>query len=128
MTGILDFGDIQYSYYAFELAIAMTYMMLMTGDPRAGGIVLAGYSVNRRVPDEEYRLLKVRYIRQKFIISHRLTSSLESNKHPCQKESLSLTHSYISSPITPILQRIKNEQVDKKSFLKLYQFTLVSLY
>ncbi|CAG5006901.1 unnamed protein product [Parnassius apollo] len=69
ITGIIDFGDIQYSYYVFELAISMTYMMLLTGDLRTGGIVLAGYTVNRRLPDDEYRLLKT-------LISARLVQSL----------------------------------------------------
>lgn len=67
--GIIDFGDIQYSYYVFELAITMTYMMLVAGDPRVGGYVLAGYTVNRRLPDDEYRLLKT-------LISSRLIQSL----------------------------------------------------
>lgn len=61
ICGIIDFGDIQYSYYVFELAIAMTYVMLITGDPKDAGFVLAGYTVNRRLPDDEYRLLKVEY-------------------------------------------------------------------
>uniref|UniRef100_A0A2H1VFQ9 Hydroxylysine kinase n=1 Tax=Spodoptera frugiperda TaxID=7108 RepID=A0A2H1VFQ9_SPOFR len=69
VTGIIDFGDIQYSYYVFELAITMTYMMLVAGDPRVGGYVLAGYTVNRRLPDNEYRLLKT-------LISSRLIQSL----------------------------------------------------
>ncbi|CAK1589391.1 unnamed protein product [Parnassius mnemosyne] len=69
VTGIIDFGDIQYSYYVFELAISMTYMMLLTGDLRTAGIVLAGYTVNRRLPDDEYRLLKT-------LISARLVQSL----------------------------------------------------
>lgn len=69
ITGIIDFGDIQYSYYIFELAITMTYMMLITGDPRVGGYILAGYTVNRRLPDEEYRLLKT-------LVSARLVQSL----------------------------------------------------
>ncbi|XP_026735536.1 hydroxylysine kinase isoform X1 [Trichoplusia ni] len=69
ITGIIDFGDIQYSYYVFELAITMTYMMLITGDLKAGGYVLAGYTVNRRLPDDEYRLLKT-------LISSRLVQSL----------------------------------------------------
>ncbi|KAH9636071.1 hypothetical protein HF086_016945 [Spodoptera exigua] len=69
VTGIIDFGDIQYSYYVFELAITMTYMMLVSGDPRVGGYVLAGYTVNRRLPDDEYRLLKT-------LISSRLVQSL----------------------------------------------------
>ncbi|XP_034826232.1 hydroxylysine kinase [Maniola hyperantus] len=69
ISGIIDFGDIQYSYYVFELAITMTYIMLLTGDPRSGGFVLAGYTVNRRLPDDEYRLLKT-------LISARLVQSL----------------------------------------------------
>ncbi|XP_072946512.1 hydroxylysine kinase [Epargyreus clarus] len=69
ITGILDFGDIQHSYYVFEIAIAMTYMMLISGDPRTGGIVLAGYTVTRRLPDDEYRLLKT-------LVSSRLVQSL----------------------------------------------------
>ncbi|KAL0810682.1 hypothetical protein ABMA28_010012 [Loxostege sticticalis] len=69
ITGILDFGDIQYSYYVFELAITMTYVMLITGDPRSGGLVLAGYTVNRLLPDHEYRLLKT-------LICSRLVQSL----------------------------------------------------
>lgn len=60
ICGILDFGDIQYSAYIFELAIAMTYAMVLTGDLRAGGLVLAGYQATRRVLKDEYRLLKVR--------------------------------------------------------------------
>lgn len=59
IEGIIDFGDIQYSYYVFELAITMAYAILISQDIRAGGIVLAGYTVNRRLPDDEYRLLKV---------------------------------------------------------------------
>nr|XP_026498142.1 hydroxylysine kinase [Vanessa tameamea] len=69
ITGVIDFGDIQYSYYVFELAITMTYMMLLSGDPRTGGLVLAGYTVTRRLPEEEYRLLKT-------LISARLVQSL----------------------------------------------------
>ncbi|VVC92694.1 unnamed protein product [Leptidea sinapis] len=69
ITGILDFGDIQLSCYVFELAIAMTYAMLLTGDPRTGGLVLAGYTVNRRLPDDDYRLLKT-------LTSARLVQSL----------------------------------------------------
>ncbi|KAM3957207.1 hydroxylysine kinase [Aphomia sociella] len=69
ISGIIDFGDIQYSYYVFELAIAMTYVMLLTGDPSSGGLVLAGYTVTRRLPDDEYRLLKT-------LICARLVQSL----------------------------------------------------
>lgn len=69
IAGVLDFGDIQYSYLVFELAISMTYMMLVTGEVRSGGVVLAGYSINRRLPAQDLRLLKT-------LISARLVQSL----------------------------------------------------
>ncbi|CAB3225684.1 unnamed protein product [Arctia plantaginis] len=87
ITGIIDFGDIQYSYYVFEVAITMTYMMLITGDPRAGGYVLAGYTVNRRLPDEEYRLLKV-------LISSRLVQSLVLGAYTREQDP---SNAYVSS-------------------------------
>ncbi|KAL4709668.1 hypothetical protein ACJJTC_007399 [Scirpophaga incertulas] len=58
VSGILDFGDIQHSCYVFELAVAMTYAILAAGEPRAAAPLLAGYSVSRRLPALEYRLLK----------------------------------------------------------------------
>ncbi|XP_013168904.1 PREDICTED: hydroxylysine kinase [Papilio xuthus] len=69
IAGIIDFGDVQESYYVFELAIAMTYLMLLTGQPRSAGVLLAGYTVTRRLPDHEYRLLKT-------LVSARLVQSL----------------------------------------------------
>ncbi|XP_073960965.1 hydroxylysine kinase-like isoform X1 [Choristoneura fumiferana] len=87
ITGIIDFGDIQESYYVFELAIAMTYMMLMSGDPAAGGLVLAGYTVNRRLPDNEYRLLKT-------LVSARLVQSLVLGAYTLAHDP---SNSYVSS-------------------------------
>ncbi|XP_049881066.1 hydroxylysine kinase [Pectinophora gossypiella] len=87
IAGIIDFGDIQYSYYVFELAITMTYMMLMTGDPRTGGYVLAGYTVNRRLPDHEYRLLKT-------LISSRLVQSLILGAYTLEQDP---KNTYVSS-------------------------------
>ncbi|XP_045762192.1 hydroxylysine kinase [Maniola jurtina] len=87
ISGIIDFGDIQYSYYVFELAITMTYAMLITGDPRSGGFVLAGYTVNRRLPDDEYRLLKT-------LISARLVQSLIIGAYTKEKDP---NNSYVTS-------------------------------
>lgn len=56
---IIDFGDSSLSYYLFELAIAMMYMILHSKDLDTGGYVLAGYSSVRKVPDVEFKLLKV---------------------------------------------------------------------
>ncbi|NXT53099.1 HYKK kinase, partial [Pluvianellus socialis] len=44
VSGILDFGDMSYGYYVFEVAIAIMYMMIESPDPLAvGGHVLAGF-------------------------------------------------------------------------------------
>ena len=46
VSGILDFGDAAFSYYVFEIAITMCYLMLESTvlDPlKAGGYTLAGY-------------------------------------------------------------------------------------
>ncbi|XP_053620459.1 hydroxylysine kinase [Plodia interpunctella] len=87
ICGIIDFGDIQYSYYVFELAIAMTYVMLITGDPKDAGFVLAGYTVNRRLPDDEYRLLKT-------LISSRLVQSLVLGAYTREQDP---NNTYVSS-------------------------------
>ncbi|KAF2904075.1 hypothetical protein ILUMI_02092 [Ignelater luminosus] len=59
IKGILDFGDSQYSCYLFELAIAITYMVIVTKNLDAVGYVIAGYSKIRSIPDIEFSLLKV---------------------------------------------------------------------
>uniref|UniRef100_A0A6M2DKX5 Hydroxylysine kinase n=1 Tax=Xenopsylla cheopis TaxID=163159 RepID=A0A6M2DKX5_XENCH len=59
VSGVLDFGDSQVSYYVFELAITMTYMMLQTKDLATGGLVIAGYSTVRPIPDVEFKMLKI---------------------------------------------------------------------
>lgn len=59
VSAILDFGDTSLSYYLFEVAIAMTYMMLTSRNLKAGGLLLAGYESVRPMPKEEKRLLKV---------------------------------------------------------------------
>lgn len=59
IAGFIDFGDSQYSCLLFELAIAMTYMMLITGDIETGGYFLAGYRMNRLIPENEMNVLKV---------------------------------------------------------------------
>lgn len=44
VSGILDFGDMSYGYYVFEVAITIMYMMIESTDPLpVGGYVLAGY-------------------------------------------------------------------------------------
>lgn len=59
VKGVIDFGDSQYSCYLFELAIAMTYMIIEGKDVDIGGYVLAGYRSVRNLPQDEFNLLKV---------------------------------------------------------------------
>lgn len=59
VIGILDFGDTQYSCLLFELAVAMAYVMLTTGEIESGGYFLAGYKMTRLLPENEMNVLKV---------------------------------------------------------------------
>lgn len=62
ISGMLDFGDVHYNYYVFEIAIAVCYMMLECKSMHildAPGHVLAGYNRLRSIPDGEFVLLKV---------------------------------------------------------------------
>ncbi|XP_006142672.1 hydroxylysine kinase [Tupaia chinensis] len=44
ISGILDFGDMSYGYYVFEVAITIMYMMIESSTPvQVGGHVLAGF-------------------------------------------------------------------------------------
>ncbi|KAL1448822.1 hypothetical protein WDU94_000079 [Cyamophila willieti] len=56
---ILDFGDSQHSRLIFDLAIAITYMVLQTRDLDTGGYVLAGYNKVRKVPYNELNVLQI---------------------------------------------------------------------
>lgn len=59
IKGILDFGDSQYSCYLFELAITITYMVLLGKNLDIAGFVIAGYSTIRKPTKVEFSLLKV---------------------------------------------------------------------
>ncbi|EGW03753.1 hydroxylysine kinase [Cricetulus griseus] len=44
VSGILDFGDMSYGYYVFEVAITIMYMMIESTNPlQVGGHILAGF-------------------------------------------------------------------------------------
>jgi len=54
VTGILDFGDIVYSYAIADLAIAIAYAVLGKPDPLAAAVSVArGYQRARRLNDDE---------------------------------------------------------------------------
>lgn len=59
ISGVIDFGDTSISCKVFELAIGMTYMMLLNQQIENGGYFLAGYKMVRNVPEHELNVLKV---------------------------------------------------------------------
>lgn len=59
LEAILDFGDSQFSCLLYEIAIAMTYAIILSKDASVGGHVLAGYLSRMDLPKEEVALLKV---------------------------------------------------------------------
>ena len=64
VSGILDFGDIHFNYYVFEISISVCYMMIECKSMDildAPGHVLAGYNRLRHISDAEFDLLKVAF-------------------------------------------------------------------
>ncbi|KAB0799254.1 hypothetical protein PPYR_07134 [Photinus pyralis] len=59
LKGLIDFGDCNRSCYLFELAITITYMLILSKDLDVAGYVFAGYNSVRNVTNEEYSLLKI---------------------------------------------------------------------
>ena len=58
VTGLLDFGDMVYSYTVGDLAIAIAYVVLDKPDPRAAADhVIRGYSSEFALRDEELEML-----------------------------------------------------------------------
>ncbi|XP_077173377.1 hydroxylysine kinase isoform X2 [Paroedura picta] len=90
VSGILDFSDMSYGYYVFEVAITIMYMMIESQDPlRVGGHVLAGFeSVVPLTPEERDALF--------LLVSGRFTQSLvmaahSVRLHPENEEYLMIT-------------------------------------
>lgn len=90
MSGVLDFSDMSYGYYVFEVAIAMMYMMIESPDPLSvGGHVLAGFESVLPLTEEERGALFL-------LVSGRLAQSLVMAAHtallyPENKEYLTIT-------------------------------------
>ncbi|XP_031638487.1 hydroxylysine kinase-like [Contarinia nasturtii] len=59
VTGIIDFGDTCYSFYVFELAITIAYMLLQSCELETAGFVIAGYQELRPIPTNERNVLKI---------------------------------------------------------------------
>ncbi|NWT43388.1 HYKK kinase, partial [Chroicocephalus maculipennis] len=90
VSGILDFGDMSYGYYVFEVAIAIMYMMIESPDPLSvGGHVLAGFESVVPLTEEETGALFL-------LVSGRFSQSLVIAAHtallyPENKEYLMIT-------------------------------------
>lgn len=59
IKAIIDFGDSHIGCYLYELAIMITYMVLLKKDIDVGGYVLAGFSRIMNISEQEFSLLKV---------------------------------------------------------------------
>ncbi|XP_042328692.1 hydroxylysine kinase isoform X1 [Sceloporus undulatus] len=90
VSGILDFSDMSYGYYIFEVAITIMYMMIESKDPLSvGGHVLAGFESIVALTAEERAALFL-------LVCGRFTQSLvmaahTSLLHPENKEYLMIT-------------------------------------
>ncbi|XP_005069617.1 hydroxylysine kinase [Mesocricetus auratus] len=78
VSGILDFGDMSYGYYVFEVAITIMYMMIESTDPiQVGGHILAGFeSVIPLTAVERSALF--------LLVCSRFSQSLVMAAHSCQ--------------------------------------------
>ncbi|NWU97414.1 HYKK kinase, partial [Upupa epops] len=75
VSGILDFSDMSYGYYVFEVAIAIMYMMIESPDPLSvGGHVLAGFESVLPLTKEErgalFLLVSGRFSQSLVIAAH----------------------------------------------------------
>ncbi|XP_054444283.1 hydroxylysine kinase [Pteronotus mesoamericanus] len=78
VSGILDFDDMSYGYYVFEVAITIMYMMIESKTPlQVGGHVLAGFeSIIPLTPTERGALF--------LLVCSRFCQSLVLAAHSCQ--------------------------------------------
>jgi len=82
VIGIIDFGDISYCWRVAEVAIAMTYMMLLSweSDPwNAGAQVLAGYTSHCRLSPAELAAVPL-------LIKARIALSLANGAYSVQAD------------------------------------------
>ncbi|XP_053627915.2 hydroxylysine kinase-like [Cherax quadricarinatus] len=83
IDGLLDFGNIQYSCYLFEIAIAIMYQMVEVNcvPPNdVGGYVLAGYLTQRNISKNDWDILKE-------CVAARFTQSLVLGAYSHEQES-----------------------------------------
>lgn len=82
VDGLIDFGDIGYSYYVLELAITISYNMIevKTMSPiDVGGYTLAGYQTQGKISEAEFNILKE-------CVAARIAQSLVIGAYSFEKE------------------------------------------
>ncbi|XP_071542992.1 hydroxylysine kinase isoform X2 [Panulirus ornatus] len=82
VDGLIDFGDIGYSYYVLELAITISYNMIevKTMSPiDVGGYTLAGYQTQGKISEAEFNILKE-------CVAARIAQSLVIGAYSYEKE------------------------------------------
>jgi len=79
VSGLIDFGDMVYSYTVGDLAIAIAYVVLGEGDPRD---VIAGYTSEFRLLDKErealWPLVRLRLAMSVCIAAHQIRQQPEN--------------------------------------------------
>ncbi|KAK0078982.1 hypothetical protein PV325_001883 [Microctonus aethiopoides] len=58
VLGIIDFGDTQYSYLIFELALTLFYMIMQARDIEMGKYVIAGFQSVNKLSNFEKKIIK----------------------------------------------------------------------
>ncbi|XP_028650769.1 hydroxylysine kinase [Erpetoichthys calabaricus] len=90
ISGILDFGDMSYGFYVFEVAIVIMYMMIESPEPlNVGSPVLAGYEsmipLNAAERDALYLLVLCRFCQSLVMANYNVVL------HPENEEYLMIT-------------------------------------
>ncbi|XP_076631996.1 hydroxylysine kinase [Colletes latitarsis] len=88
IAAVIDFGDAHRTCLIFELAIALCYMILQSGDVAMGKHVIEGYQVVRKLTDLEKSILKVTVCAR---ICQSLVMGAYSHIHDPQNEYLLVT-------------------------------------
>ncbi|XP_041791646.1 hydroxylysine kinase-like [Chelmon rostratus] len=121
ISGILDFGDMNYGYYIHELAIAITYMMMEHPKPiEVGGHILAGWESVLPLNEAEKDCLYV-------LVLCRLCQSMVLARYFVTQQPENAEYLMISSRkgihILRHLWELGKEQVEKVWFQSAAQFS-----
>ncbi|KAJ7993456.1 hypothetical protein DPEC_G00272620 [Dallia pectoralis] len=86
ISGILDFADMSFGYYVYELAISIMYMMIENPTPLdVGGVVLAGWEtvipLNQAERDCLYLLVLSRFCQSLVLARHAVVQQPENEEY-----------------------------------------------